>query len=308
MLRPAFVALLLVCQTVASRGQDEIGTAGKDGPKKRTDQGTDVPSQSQPIPASPPIPVPILSANEHKWNAYTEARTEPENKFLGLGPDDWVAFWTFGLCCVTLVLAVATYRLYRATVDMGADAKEAATVRANETAAALAEAKRSADAARDLVTNSEKNAERQLRAYVSIRSTKTMKLEATERPKILLELYNSGKTPAHHVVMRFELAFGDQTAMDFSPDRLSSLPPVDMAPDVGMPMIEEMPRILSAEMIGAIRRDKNVSIFAHGDIRYRDAFNFDRKTTFRLKVNPEHIGPGQCGHGLALCDQGNRIE
>ncbi len=147
-------------------------------------------------------------------------------------------------------------------------------------------------ATRDLVEGADKNAEKQLRAYVGLQS-----MEATVYPfdqggfvvVAHTEARNFGQTPAYGMTVQANATIDmpDAAPFDDSQGTAKSAGAITAFKDVGFQISQT--RIITAEDAQAIRDQKKI-IFFWGTIKYRDAFKVTHTFKFRLVSNSIAIG------------------
>ncbi|MGY3075432.1 hypothetical protein ACVWZZ_001803 [Bradyrhizobium sp. LM6.10] len=122
--------------------------------------------------------------------------------FFALHDKFWVSFGTLVLALGTGVLGFATVFLWRATQHLVRDAKATGTEQLKISLSAAVAAKESVDAAMKAIELSERTAERQLRAYISV---DIKGFSFNRDPNFVLvcgatfALSNDGQTPANEV-------------------------------------------------------------------------------------------------------------
>ena len=166
------------------------------------------------------------------------------------------------------------------------------TRKAVEVAKEAAEAARgSADVAKRTADIMEQNAERDLRAYVSLGGPKLTDVEAGKKPAAEFNVINSGRTPAQNV----QIAIACYASEKF--DAAMALPPAvpPGASNAFIGISQRMPsRIvlskspISVDLFNAVK-DGRYEIFVYGTITYDDSFRRGRTTDFRLAFNAKNI-------------------
>ncbi|MEO5772780.1 MAG: hypothetical protein ABIQ32_01500 [Sphingomicrobium sp.] len=119
---------------------------------------------------------------------------------------DPVAFFTACLVVVTGGLWVFTARLWRATVNMGSDAKEIAQAQGEKMERSIAEAATAAKAMERQNDIAADTAHAELRAYLDFDGVRFLRDEELDTPEevgagISITLKNYGKTPANRITM-----------------------------------------------------------------------------------------------------------
>ena len=147
----------------------------------------------------------------------------------------------------TVVLALATFFLWRST--------------------------------RDLVRGAENTAERQLRAYVFVKSMELRYFGTTRPFEVAARVKNSGQTPAYHLRTRITA-----TLAVFPIKEFVSAPPTPgesiLGPSDELEISNVSPRTLTADERGKTVNGE-YAIYVYGEIDYVDAFGRTRHTRFR---------------------------
>jgi hypothetical protein len=156
--------------------------------------------------------------------------------------------------------------------------------------AAARAAKDSAVAAKAAVELSDRTAERQLRAYVGITLPEdgpaTSSFVPPAIPTIRLGIRNSGQTPAYDVEYSAIVDIRAYPLNDFSgPPATNPSNPITLFPGtfaLSWGMTIRPKRALTDEEVVSIQDGKSKRLYFWGTIKYRDAFNKPRWTTFCL--------------------------
>jgi hypothetical protein len=133
------------------------------------------------------------------------------------------------------------------------------------------------------------SSERQLRAYVGVRSVKILRFEVGQKVAVRITLKNFGQTPAYNVEERLEVRIISNDHIDFEPKLLSQglvINPGDESASVAT-----SDRILTEGMkseIEARAGDPSMVVEVRGAVEYDDAFGIRRK----LRYGSGHFGPG----------------
>jgi hypothetical protein len=159
-------------------------------------------------------------------------------------------------------------------------------------------------ATRQLVIGAEKTAERQLRAYVMIKTVRLEGLKDDGCPRAIVTIKNSGNTPAKNVTHWAQMGFSTFPEMTLFPVRDSSriMPPGAVAPGGKIIMSTGIDKPLNAPAINAIEKGTH-AIYVVGEIRYEDAFGQTRETDFHLFCTRGMVAEGS----MASFHTGNRI-
>ena len=224
------------------------------------------------------------------------------NGFMSLKWDAWVAIFTFVLACATGFQGWLIMRGEKLT-------------RKQANAAVMA-----ADAAAASVRNMQENAERELRAYISIESAEIVAatsngtiVEPPRRPsdgfKALAHLVfrNAGKTPAKELKIYGRI---DHVAWPINPVSLRELPfasPLISSSVLGPSQISHKFEIsedpITSTQETSLSNGTTVLVI-HGEAKYLDAFNKERWVKYRYFTG----GPvGLRGTALSSHEDGNDL-
>jgi hypothetical protein len=163
----------------------------------------------------------------------------------------------------TVVLAIATIKLWSSTVN-----------------AALA-AKNSADAANAAVALAKDTAEKQLRAYVGIDKPRVLGMTVGNKPIVLVTVKNCGQTPAYNVRGWHKYIFGPVPLdLEFPEGRSGGVTTLHAGQTVEFR--SEMP-VLTEELLTAFGTsgDQGIALWVYGKISYDDAFGAPHISNFR---------------------------
>lgn len=141
----------------------------------------------------------------------------------------------------------------------------------------------------------------QLRAYVGVVSVRTAGLHGAPAD-IAVGVKNTGQTPARHLKLRMRsIAGSDVSTFDFDLSKVEQIPLVDLLPGEGQTSrIRMRPDLLAAFKANPTQ----IKYIVSGEITYRDAFGWNRLTTFRYAVDPDKHA---VDHDLLTCTEGNEI-
>ncbi|MGO9265957.1 MAG: hypothetical protein ACLQBA_13940 [Candidatus Binataceae bacterium] len=136
-------------------------------------------------------------------------------------------------------------------------------------------------------------AEMELRAYVHVSSGEILNYDNMASRKARITIRNFGQTPAYNVT------FWLNTWVEEFPLKIILPPPPDdfpmsreiMAP--GRVSTNEVPVVATIPCIEGHLQLGAIAIFAYGEIRYRDAFNIERFTKFRLVCRGDGLNKGR---------------
>lgn len=162
-------------------------------------------------------------------------------------------------------------------------------------------ADKAADAAKASADIAAESAQRQLRAYVTVKETAITELAVGQTPDVVIAYENVGQTPAHDVTVKLGVKvprLPQLEAFELEPPHPSDSRSV-VFPGQGGTLAISMPPALDDDFIRKFRAGV-LSIYAYGEIRYRDEFGKPRYTRFRL-VHDHTRRP----HHFALCPEGN---
>src|ERR1700722_5498736 len=159
-------------------------------------------------------------------------------------------------------------------------------------------------ATRQLVIGAEKTAERQLRAYLMIKSVRLEGLKDGSCPRAIITFKNSGKTPAQNVTHWAKLGFSTFPDMAQLPetDRSQPMPPGAVAPGGKIIMSSGSDKPLNAPTMNVLENG-TYAIYLAGEIRYEDALGKKRETDFLLFCTRGMVAEGS----MASFHTGNRI-
>jgi hypothetical protein len=231
-------------------------------------------------------------AAEPETKASSEESPEKAGVEWGTWPD-WV------IVGFTAFLAFLSWRQHELEKRLAAD-----------TGDSLAIAKQSADAAsmsakagQELALAARASADlakRQLRAYVQILDATITPLKAGEPFCVVVTFRNSGATPAHDVVSCLSVQSRETGAgpPDALPEEREGFSKAPLGPGEAKPMPLDLPAP-TQEFIDRFNRGE-VTLYAHGEITYRDVFEETHYSRFRL-YHDRTRGPASFG----TCAEGN---
>lgn len=158
---------------------------------------------------------------------------------------------------------------------------------------------------RRTVESLETTAERQLRAYISLRVTRGSppRFDPKTGPWIAFDLRNAGQTPAFELAHWCHAAIGP---LNFSgpfpiPPKEEILHKSTLAPGTKINFIAEGPEPQSGHFDAFIRGE--LAAFVWGEITYIDAFKNPRFYRFRYIYTASDITAGV--QGVRFCEEGN---
>jgi hypothetical protein len=275
-------------------------------PSIKTEQQSDGALKAQPQSNDQTKSGADATVAQEKPSAASETKSHDQPKE---GAHEASEFWTIGgrslkitdtlLVVFTFLLFLATVALFWATRDLVEDAKHSGEVNSSNMQAAIAESRRSADAAkeaadvaRDAVKLAEKTAERQLRAYVFADALEIRKFGTNEPLEGWLFLKNSGATPSYEFERGGKLMYTRFPATEFPQIEWGGIKGY-LAPhgEIFFGPIP-LPRALTAAETANVIAGTH-AIYLFGKIKYRDAFGHQRGFEFRsyYRGNGTAAGP-----------------
>ena len=257
-----------------SQGQK---TPDKKGAKAESQKNTPPPEQLTPALRQ------IESAIRELVNQQRAAQEKgpAQHEIKDLEAQDDMALWAKLMFFATMVavgLTGAGIWLIKRTLDE-------TKVAAKHTEGMLKEAKQTTEAAHVAIQATDKNAERQLRAYVQVEDIQLELPPAVpvggRKYVIVINIKNSGQTPAKDHRVRCQYFF----AKEYESSRFG---PISCLPESGPSPIS--PQGTSAATMVPDQTGKdwqnftngNTSLFVYGQITYQDAFENKWETTFRM--------------------------
>jgi hypothetical protein len=199
-------------------------------------------------------------------------------KFIIDYRDEIVAVGTFFVAAFTVVVALATAALYKAT--------------------------------RDLVKGAEVTAERQLRAYVFPTQASLKNLNVGDVPEYRVDIQNSGQTPAYKLRHIDRFAFREFPLKGPLPEATASqnftrthLGPGRKLQKIGNAQrLDGTPLPIPAQAIEGLKAG-TAAIYAYGVIDFVDAFKKSRWVKYRYMTGG-NVGFRSDGK-LIICEEGN---
>ncbi len=153
-----------------------------------------------------------------------------------------------------------------------------------------------------LVTGADKNAQMQLRAYISMKHEEKIYLTDSKCPAVSIVVKNHGKTPAHSLMCCVYICLHKwplEIELD-SPVFAENASQTTLAPHEQIRQYAELPRELNLQEIEAIEHQKG-AIVVWGEVRYTDVFGGQRRTSLCLYSTGDDLGRGE----LAYHSHGN---
>jgi hypothetical protein len=138
-----------------------------------------------------------------------------------------------------------------------------------------------------LWNSGERHSERELRAYVFPVEIKVENFKEQRPIVAFVKVENSGKTPAYNFTCYAGMVAGPLPQKDLSAAKEANLPVSYLGPGEVMWFTPHGDRLLTAEESKAITHG-TAAIYVFGEIRYVDAFEKQRHTTFRTIARGEH--------------------
>lgn len=161
----------------------------------------------------------------------------------------------------------------------------------------------SANAAVNIANTLKDTAVRQLRAYVFPNLAQRLHVGSGVF-KIKVEVQNSGQTPAYNYAAFLAVGVFE---VGTEPENLPLPPGLELSTGTLAPgdklELGGLQQPLTPEQESAIRTGTH-AIYVHGDVKYRDAFDFQRFTKFRLFCTGEWFDKGR----FASCPDGNEAD
>jgi hypothetical protein len=161
----------------------------------------------------------------------------------------------------------------------------------------------------NLVRSAEDTAERQLRAYLHVRTRKKRDIEIAIGNRVFVEISvrNSGLTPAHDVLMQSNIACAPYPEPGELPPLLL---PEESSAEGSQAPIHSKQRVyttIGSRHVFSTIDDQNIRfhgwrIYAYGKIFYLDAFDRPRTTEFRFCTAMDETG----NVSLSYCLGGNK--
>jgi hypothetical protein len=170
-----------------------------------------------------------------------------------------------------------------------------------QTDVALKIAERNADAVARQVSASERNAERQLRAYVQPTDVIVKNIRSGAFLEVEVALNNNGQTPAYRIESKveiFTIRFDREDVsfkkhrIKFSDDNIQSKV-ISLSPKTKTEIVIVGKDRLNIATSTDVLNGKNTIVVA-GYIKYFDIFGITRRTTFMNFVPPDRIKDGVC--------------
>ena len=188
--------------------------------------------------------------------------------WIGGNHDALLVLFTFLLFCVTAFLVRYTAKLWGATDDLVTDARD--------------------------------SAERELRAYIFIKSASIVNTGTGQQPRPGFTITNYGTTPAHKMVILVGYCFGKSfVETEYGPIEQRGT----LGPTADIHYYNICPRALTPDETVALQRETHF-LFVYGEIRYVDFTGETRTTKFRLKAM-KNVETGLIGPQLEVCKDGN---
>jgi hypothetical protein len=204
---------------------------------------------------------------------------------------EWVlAYCTATLALITAALALYTFRLYRATVGLGRDAKVSAEQQSGRMERSITEANRAAVAMEAVARATTNNATlmqtlltKQMRAYVSVDLGQSTYQDANLRFAVRPTITNNGLTPARNVSFKVLAGIIDGT----SPETITFPPIGDLiVNDIGLAPRQSFTisavlnhRVPDAD-VSTIMQGNTRKLFAWGRVTYDDVYGGSWETNF----------------------------
>lgn len=168
---------------------------------------------------------------------------------------------------------------------------------------AVEDSARSADAAVQAIEQSELHAQRQLRAYISLKEAKLKDVAVGMQPKAIIKFLNCGSTPAYETKIIQNIAIynfvnrmsPEFDGSDITPSKMTVGPGVDVHNTIKSSHI-----LTEGDIIGL--NNGQLAIYVYGIASYVDAFGENRFTNYRLICGGDS---GDALPALNICEEGN---
>jgi hypothetical protein len=204
----------------------------------------------------------------------------------------------WGLVVVTVILAVYTYKLWKATNTLAKDAKEAAAEQSKLTVASLGEMRRAADtasiganAARMGADIARDTLHLAYRAHLHFDTWSIENFRPNSVPVVRFEILNRSHTAAE--LVGFRSTYDDTDAPPPEPEYLEPIKPkyglVRPSDKAGTVVTYEFQRPISGETFQAVAEGKR-AVYVWGELTYKDIFGDDHRTGFGMELWISH-GP-----------------
>jgi hypothetical protein len=207
-----------------------------------------------------------------------------------LSPEWFLVYVTAGLATITAALAIATYRLYRATVNLGRDAKDGGATQVARMDASVKEAARAATAMEGVATGMQSNASlmqdmlrKQQRAYISVEIGSAHFQDSRYKFQAHPVLTNTGFTPARSVSFRISSAIldiRDEQNLEFFDTKKITNNDASLSPRQQLiihgPAIDRVPE----DEVQSIRDGASRRLCVWGSVNYDDVYGEKWETKF----------------------------
>lgn len=240
-----------------------------------------------------PHPVlPSATPNAHSIATVPQVSTEqPEKPF-------WYRTIHDPLAIFTLALVASTVLLWRATLRLAREARESSTEQGRKMERSIVESTKATEAMREANEIARDTAKRQLRAYLSIAGNDDCEVVVGAPVAANLTIKNDGQTPAHDVVVTVQVS---RKAHPINPASFA-VEPNEVA-DSKL-MIAAGQSVYSYTELNATTQAEHdafaadaISYFTYGLITYRDIFDDEHATKFRLALQKNGL--------WKACSEGN---
>lgn len=279
------VILVFVCLLASSTWAQSPNTQKPVPPVSSEAQGTSKSKNnpSQEKSASSNIPTSINLNVTGKLQIESEnsnEKADPEsNKWL-----DPLSILTGLLVVVTGFLAKYTYYLWQTTSNLAIDARNTSIAQATDMKTSLSIAQRSADAATAAVATTERNARKELRAYVGV-----SRILIVEKKPLGLEvsIANTGKTGARKVKVKIGGLFGINKSPDFESGEVHGT--IVVMPNEICGFLQDVE--CQGGDTEAFKTIGLGTVHIWGSIEYLDVFDIPHRTIFRF-TDGERVSNG----------------
>lgn len=167
--------------------------------------------------------------------------------------------------------------------------------------------KRAANSSAEIVEVTRDSAERQTRAYVSVKSIKLTSLLEGAVPEAAVTLINSGHSPATQICAVYGCQvgpIGQVFRIKFQNTKPTSR--LALGPGIDANFSIKSSQGLSAADINAINAGRSTIVIA-GAIVYKDIFQRTRRTIFKSMLPPGVKITAHTQTAVTACDKGNRM-
>jgi hypothetical protein len=212
-------------------------------------------------------------------------------------------FLTYGtalLALITAGLAIATYRLFRATVQLGRDAKISASAQSERMERSVTEANRAAIAMESVAAATTNNAslvqsmmQKQMRAYVAVELGTAIYQDEKNRFEAMPMLLNTGYTPARDICFTISAAIidsGSSADVSFPAGMAIIVNDVSLAPRQPLTFRGIAKNRIPDGDVAAVMAGSEERLHAWGKVTYKDVFGGSWETNFCVNYTFRKVG------------------